>query len=218
MIPKIIHQIWIGSPIPPHLLDYMQTWRVHHPAWKYYVWCEPDDFYQIPHKDLFDRAEEIVPADAVGQFRSDIARYAILHAYGGLYVDCDTECLRPVDDALYGHDAWAAMEDTRWVGNTYLAVVPGHPVTRALIAGLRDSIESRRGRRLRPNRLTGPQYLTPIWRKFGCYAASHTLWYPYSYTHVKRGNVPTNYGNAYAVHHWQHTRELIARRQRLAVL
>lgn len=209
MIPTTIHHVWVGGPLPDHLAAYVGSWDRHHPGWEHRLWTERD-LPPLQNHDLYDRAPELVPVDAIGQLRSDIARYEILLTYGGLYVDCDTEALRPVDESLAGHDAWAAAEDANWVGNTYLACTPGHPVMRALVDGLAASVARNAGRR--PNRMTGPRYLTPIWRAHGCHIARQRDWYPYSYADVKRGTVPASYGNAYAAHHWDHTRRVLAAR------
>ena len=36
MIPKIIHQIWLG-PLPPPQ-RWLDSWRDHHPDWDYHLW------------------------------------------------------------------------------------------------------------------------------------------------------------------------------------
>lgn len=209
-IPKVIHQIWVGGSMPERYAAYRATWARHHPDWEHRFWSD-DDLGWIPHRDLYDRADELVPGDAVGQFRADIARYAILAKHGGFYADVDTEALRPVDAALVGHDAFAAAEDDRWVGNTYLAAAPNHPVTFDLVDRLAASVQRHRG--WRPNRMTGPHYLTPIWRRRRCHVAPRHLWFPYSYRDVYNDRVPGDYGNAYAVHHWGHARDLVAARR-----
>lgn len=212
MIPHKIHQIWVppGEDIPAQYLKGIQSWWDHHPDWKYKLWTD-NDLKWLAHRDLYDRAPELVPADAVGQLRADIARYEILLRHGGLYVDIDTVCLKPLDEALAGHDEFAAREDPHWVGNTYLGCVPDHPAMAQLVAGLRSSIRRAYGR-IRPNRLTGPRYLTPVWMWHECYVAPQHLFYPYSYSHVKAGTVPTDYGDAYTVHQWGHTRSLMKAR------
>lgn len=211
MIPKILHHIWIGSPLPDHLAACVDSWRTQHPHWEHRLWTD-EDLTWLAHRDLYDRAPNLVPRDAVGQLRGDIARYEILHRYGGLYVDADTQALRPVDQALAGHAAWAAAEDSNWVGNTYLGGTAGHPVMADLVNGIPASIAAHRGRR--PNRMTGPRYLTPVWHRHGCHVAPRELWFPYSYSDVKAGTVPDDVGDAYALHLWQHTRDVLGARQR----
>jgi mannosyltransferase OCH1-like enzyme len=39
-IPKIIHQIWSGidEPLPEIFRQFGETWKEHHPTWKYEFW------------------------------------------------------------------------------------------------------------------------------------------------------------------------------------
>lgn len=191
--------------MPDHLRENLTAWRDMHPRWDVTVWGD-DDLGWLQHRDLFDAAPSLVPADAVWQLRSDIARYEILLKHGGLYADVDTYPLRPVDDALEGHDIWAAMEDTRHIGNTYVACIPGHPLMQAIVDGLRDSIRRNRGKR--PNWMTGPRFLTPLWREYGAYAAPQRDWFPISYSDARQGREPDIPDSAYAVHSWHHLRTL----------
>jgi hypothetical protein len=104
------------------------------------------------------------------------------------------------------------MEDRNYVGNTYLGSVPGHLIMREIIGAIPGSVKRNPGKR--PNVLTGPKFLTPIWKRRGGYTAPSERFYPYSYSHVKDGNVPTQFGpDVVAVHSWNHTAEVIERRK-----
>ena len=128
-IPKIMHHIWIGDPMPSHLRDNCVEWSRLHPDWDMKLWTEAEiDEIGLQNRALYDQAEKIVPADAVEQFRADIVRYEVLALFGGMYADVDTRPLRNIEPALAGHHEFAAHEDRTWVGNTYLAAVPGHPI------------------------------------------------------------------------------------------
>lgn len=213
MIPRVIHQIWLGPEVPDHALVSSDSWRRHNRGWTYHLWRDKDVYAESDWRlrDVFDRAADLVPPDAVGQFKADLFRYELLRRDGGFYADCDTLALRPLEEALAGHELWAAAEDAHWVGNTYLAAVPEHPALVALTRRLRAHIyQFPRG--TRPNRLTGPKYLTPIWHEFSGHVAESSLWYPYSYRHVINGTVPTDFGDAFAVHEWRHTRDRVEAR------
>ena len=41
-IPKIIHHIWIGSPPPDRIKPFIESWKIHHPDWTYYLWTDID--------------------------------------------------------------------------------------------------------------------------------------------------------------------------------
>lgn len=127
MIPRTIHQIWIGpDPLPDDHARWIETWRVQHPEWEHRLWTE-DDLPDDPVRpEVLERLR--MPVE-----RADILRLEILNRHGGVYVDTDVECLRPVDDALAGHDFVGVCLKPGRMTNTFIASAPGHPlVERAL--------------------------------------------------------------------------------------
>jgi hypothetical protein len=205
--------MWGGPDMPVYIQQNLRRWQDLHPEWTFVLWRDIDLDW-LEHRDLYDAAPELVPADAIWQFRSDLARYEILAKHGGLYVDCDTHPLRPFDAALAPWSAWAAWEDQRFVGNSVLYANPDHQVMRELVAGLRESIDRGVLQRFRPNRLSGPRYLTPIWLAGGWFVALRRLVYPYSYADVKAGTVPVAFGpDVLCVHQWHHTRQMLEARR-----
>jgi inositol phosphorylceramide mannosyltransferase catalytic subunit len=60
----------------------------------------------------------------------DALRPFLLHAYGGLYLDMDVECLEPVDPTLQGFQLVLQMEDegSKSLNNAVMASAPGHPL------------------------------------------------------------------------------------------
>lgn len=210
-IPRKLHFVWLGRPMPEHMERNVTAWQQMNPDWDAYLWTEKN----IPilrHSELYRRAEEYVPRDAVYQFKADIIRLELLYDFGGFYADTDTYPLRPLGEALAGRDEFAAMEDHNWVGNTYLGAVPGHPIFAELISGLESNVRRLKGKR--PNHLSGPRYLTPIWKAHQGYVAPSHQWYPYSYTHVRNNMIPSDFDtNVFAVHSWNHTREVMEARR-----
>jgi len=221
-----IHQIWVGGRVPTELRDMMQTWRDHHPSWECKLWTDSEvaglvdprlSKHPMTNWSLYQRAESLVPRDAVGQFRADLLRYEILYREGGFYADADTICLQPIDDAVNGRDTFAAAEDANWIGNTYLGASQHHPVMLDLVEGCALAV-ARHKKGTRPNKLSGPQMLTPIWREHGGHVDPTDLWFAGgSYSHVKNGTVIEDYGDAYASHHWFHTRQVLRARGRTDV-
>lgn len=205
LIPKHFHFIWGGPSMPDHLRANLTLWRDLHPDWDVTLWGD-EDLRWLEHHDLFDAAPSLVPADAVWQFRSDLARYEILLKHGGFYADVDTTPLRNIESALEGYDIWAAMEDRNHVGNTYVASIPGHSLMAKIVEGLRASVAANKGRR--PNWMTGPRYLTARWVEYGAYAAPPGDWFPVSYMQARRGEQPKIPETAYAVHSWFHVRTM----------
>lgn len=196
MIPRTFHSIWVGDPMPEHLAVYVATWTQIHPGWQHKIWGDGDlDWLQ--NQELYDFAEAITKHH--GQFRADVARYEILHRYGGVYVDCDFEALAPIDELLLGVDCFAAWEtDGVWINNAILGTVPGHPMFAELIEGLPANVKAHRGKR--PNILSGPQYLTPIAKRHDIDVFPASEFYPYRWDELHRAG--ESFPTAYAVHHW----------------
>lgn len=205
MIPRIIHQIWLGDPMPDHLAIYCTTWAEHHPGWEHRLWTD-GDFGWLRNQRLFDTAQRHTPH--VGQFRADIARYEILHRFGGVYVDCDFECRRPIDDLLDADSFAAWEEDDVWVNNAILGAVPAHPLMADLIARLPASVARHRGKR--PNVMTGPQFLTQRARRHHITVHPARLFYPYSWSELDRQG--EDFPDVYAIHHWDNARRRAAAR------
>jgi inositol phosphorylceramide mannosyltransferase catalytic subunit len=130
-IPRTIHQIWIGpDPLPEDHRGWIETWRTHHPEWEHRLWTE-DDLPDDPIRpEVLDRMR--MPVE-----RADILRLEILYRQGGVYVDTDVECLRPVDDVLAGHDFVGVCLKPGRPTNTMIASVAGHPLLKRALEEVR---------------------------------------------------------------------------------
>ena len=107
MLPRIIHQIWIGPrPAPRQWLD---TWREHHPDWRYRLWSNATVFYR-PWRN--QRLVNAYRDQEEWRGVADVIRYEILHEQGGFMPGADSECLRPVDELFKDSpaSAWAVAE------------------------------------------------------------------------------------------------------------
>jgi mannosyltransferase OCH1-like enzyme len=214
MIPKLLHFIWFGKPMPAHLQDNIGRWQATHPDWEVLLWTE-SNVPTLRNQSLFDDAANLVPPDAINQFRADLTRYEILCSMGGFYADVDTYPLNRIDPELAGHEVFAAMEDRNYIGNTYLGCVPETMLFADIISSIPGSVRRNPGKR--PNVLTGPKFLTPVWRRHHGYTAPSERFYPFSYSHVRNGNVPTEFGSeVVACHEWNHTVEVMERRKETA--
>ena len=87
-IPKIIHQVWIGAPMPD--LETKLTTNVRENLssdWHYKLWGETN-INQLKYLDidLYNRVGRTRHGIAK---QSDLIRYAILFEFGGIYIDTD---------------------------------------------------------------------------------------------------------------------------------
>ena len=94
-IPKILHQIWLGSPFPYKYKTLTDRWQAMHPDWTFILWDdEKIKNFGLTNQWMYDNAHN--PAA-----KSDVARYEILYSYGGVYVDTDFYCCKNLDSLLY---------------------------------------------------------------------------------------------------------------------
>jgi mannosyltransferase OCH1-like enzyme len=122
MIPRIIHHIWIGpDPLPDDHRPWIESWKRHHPKWEHRLWTEEDLPADPIRPEILERLR--VPVE-----RADILRLELLYRHGGVYVDTDLECLRPLDDVLEGEEFVGVCHKPGRITNTAIAGVPRHPL------------------------------------------------------------------------------------------
>lgn len=210
MIPHVLHQIWLGPPMPRNLAVYRRAWQRFHPRWEHRLWTD-GDFGWLTNQDLFDRADELSPRN-VGQFRSDVARMEILYRFGGVYADCDMEPLRRIDRLLRGTTAFTFKHPTPdgkprvdypYLTNALIGAEPGHPAIKAVIDGMPASCVEHAG--LRVVFTVGIHYITHVWEGRKDIRVYPSRWaYPYGPHELRRAAGP--FPGSYAVHHWNNVR------------
>lgn len=97
MIPKKIWQTYKDpyDQLPDYIKETSETWKEINPEYDYEYMDDSQarefvkNFYGNDMVELFDS----VP---VGVMRGDMWRYLIIYAYGGVYTDLDTKCLKPI--------------------------------------------------------------------------------------------------------------------------
>jgi len=158
MIPKIIHQIWLGDQsLRPAKL--MSTWPTNNPSWEYKIWTD-DNLPTIINRDHFESYGD----NQVG--KANILRYEILKQFGGFYVDADSKSLEPLDDTLLTCNAFACWENEivkkGVISNGYLASVKDGYTVNRLVAEI-NAFDNVLIRRISPWRITGIKLLSNLY-------------------------------------------------------
>lgn len=139
-IPKIIHQIWIGSECPEVFKKYMNTWKEHYEArgWQYILWTDEKvakELFPLYNQKYYDES------DSMG-VKSDLLKWEIVYRYGGVYADVDFESLKPLDLLHYTYDFYTAFQplDAFFVqlGAALFAAWPHHPILKHCIETIKD--------------------------------------------------------------------------------
>ena len=99
-IPKIIHQTYKSLELLPTVWkNTPNSWKTNNPKWTYKFWSDQDCRQYVKENfpwflSTFDNYEYPIQ-------RADAIRYCLLYDQGGLYADCDIECIKPIDDLFY---------------------------------------------------------------------------------------------------------------------
>ncbi len=131
LIPPLIHFVWLGSPLPSHMLNMITTWEERHPGWIFHIWTDQDvEPFGLQNKLAFEQSSNF------GQ-KSDIFRYEILYRFGGLYVDTDFECLKSFDTLHKSCEFYTGVcEYNNDLYNGLIGTKPRHPILKACIDNL----------------------------------------------------------------------------------
>ncbi|KAH9811140.1 family 32 glycosyltransferase [Melampsora americana] len=126
-IPKIIHQTWKTEKIPDRWLPVRSTCAALHSDWEYVLWTDQSgrELIQTHYPwflDTFDGYKYPIQ-------RADAVRYFVLHQYGGVYMDLDIGCLRPMDSLISNPSFDLLLPQTIPVGvsNDLMFSSVGHP-------------------------------------------------------------------------------------------
>ena len=209
-IPKIIHHTWLGDdPLPEAGWEMIARWRHYHPDWEMRLWTR-DNLPPLQNQALYDSRQNT-------GHRADVLRYELMYQFGGVYVDIDMECRRPLDDLIKNCEGFAGRMKPNMtiLGTLYLEIailgsVPGHPLFAQVVDMLPDWYGTHESYAI-PTR-TGPQFFQAqylAWRVAGeQYQGEHkdfllfrpSLFYPYFRSERERDGSESP--ESYAIHRW----------------
>lgn len=107
MIPKIIHQVWIGDRVPQRFQNFSKTIRMINPEFRYILWTRANV------RDVMLNINAVEPAANSAASLSNGIRILALRKFGGVYLDMDIECLKPISTLVDGATAFAAVQDNK---------------------------------------------------------------------------------------------------------
>lgn len=195
-IPKIIHQICID---PESMNDdhasWRQSWIHHNPEWFMILW----DKHNIAKFN--SKYTEIISNCKNRAEISDILRIEILYRIGGLYVDIDFECLKPIDPLLENRKFLYVRHRANRIGNAIMASTPGAEYISLLHDRITDRYNSH-GTVHNSAHKFGPGFLTSLLPRSA--TVSKDVAYPYDWSQRDRKteDFKCTCPDAYAVHHW----------------
>lgn len=170
-IPKILHFVWVGdeSKRPD---DCINSWKAHHPDWEIKIWG--NDEYHNRQWRLKSHMQTMWDHELNGV--ADMMRYEILLEHGGIALDADSICIKPLPEWILECEAVAATENglfrTPLIACGFQGTKPRNPFYEALVRNLETNPDALYRRhfgfrsKLRPAwKTVGPRYLTQTYHQ-----------------------------------------------------
>ncbi len=203
MIPKIIHQIWIGNLNAP--LNMMKTWKEKHPHFEYIHWSEKEIEKRNMKLECQHRIDEMEEING----KADIIRWEILYKYGGVFIDADSICIEPIDYLLKNYQSFAGWEQEE-VRNGLIATgtmgfPPKHPLIRSIIDWIKTNCVNVKKTGKRAWITVGPGLLTKMYN-LGKYNMKILPSYTFLPIHCT-GLEYKGHGKIYAYQEWSSTKQ-----------
>ena len=206
MIPKIIHQIWIGpKPAPTKFMD---TWRDKNPEYKYIRWSEKEI---SNHATIFSCQTRVNEMEEING-KADIYRWEILYEYGGVFLDADSICIEPIDATLLNTKCFAGWEHEHarpgLIATGTMGFPPKHPLVKQAIEWIKHNPVSNRQTGKRAWITVGPMLLTKMYNSNPSFKQEMAIFPSYYFLPVHcTGLEYTGHGKIYAFQEWGSTKE-----------
>lgn len=137
-IPRVLHQFWMGSPVPAWARHLHERILRLNPGWTGRIWTEAD----LDEIGLVNRAEF---AEVKGMpFKSDVVRYELVARFGGVYADLDIVWVRPLESVVNLAFDFIAHERREVLNNGIFGCRRGSPFAWDLVRLLPDAFKRER--------------------------------------------------------------------------
>jgi SAM-dependent methyltransferase len=190
-IPRVLHHVWPGSDEFTRTRGDFHGWRLswlhHHPDWSFRFWRLGST--GDPRVD-----EVLARKDLTVVVKSDVLRWQVMLTNGGVYVDTDMECLRPLDANVLatGKAAVLARDPFPWrlcaegprpggpspsplahlppwdaADPAFIAAPKGSEFARLVLERVLRTVQEQPARELnmQPHLHTGPLLVSHLWRE-----------------------------------------------------
>lgn len=195
VIPRIIHQIWIGNkPIPEAFSNFPNTWRNKNKNWDYVLWTD-ENICKLTKLDktileLLDNYSE----------KSDYIRFCILEEYGGIYADVDFECLKSFDSIVKFNDFFIWREKNWYLNAGLFGCSKENKIVKEVLSKIPEAAIKRKN--MDAFHKIWPAFITKIIEA----SDDHKKIFPYSYFYPfsRFDNISDEdkkRSGAYAIHH-----------------
>jgi GT2 family glycosyltransferase len=204
MIPRIIHQIWIGPKPSP--IKHMDTWKDKNPGFEYIRWTESELKNRGMVLECGNRIDEMDEING----KADIVRWEILYKYGGVFLDADSICVEPIDDMLMNCKSFAGWEQENvrpgLIATGTMGFPPKDPLVKGAIEWIKQHCVNVKKIGQRAWQTVGPGLLTRMYNS-GKYN-DITIFPSYAFLPIHcTGAEYSGHGKIYAYQEWGSTKQ-----------
>lgn len=110
LIPKCIYQTWKSRKLPLDMHRAVIKTIELNPDYDYYFFGDEDCRSYLSKnypEDYLEAFDDLVP----GAFKADFWRYAVIYKEGGVYIDVDFDCVKPLDEIIQEDDSLILVKD-----------------------------------------------------------------------------------------------------------
>ena len=209
---NILHRFWGGKDMPEQYQEYGRQWSQMNPGWGYAQWSIADTLLFPELSSVFDSLAERDAGNHSIEYYvqvADVMGYALVERYGGVYVNCDFQPLRPLSE-LPVDRAWASYENTedwRIVNAAIGSPVAHDPFWRDLLDGLPARYFANPTAEMVET--TGPAYLTDFarTRPNDLQVLPVNAFNPVHWKQISPGGDASGFeypAESFGLHHWGH--------------
>jgi hypothetical protein len=131
-LPQRINFVWVGGNLPRPVLRRMTTWATLNPEFDVLLWND-DSLAELANDDEIGLLATLCAAARNPAALSDVARFAILQRFGGIYLDADMEACRPVTALVEHEHGFVVRESRSLVQAAALGLPAGSPFARVAL-------------------------------------------------------------------------------------
>lgn len=92
--PHVIHQTYKTTQLPPEWAQTPSSWKQQNPSFTYMFWTDKD--IEVFTQRYFPQYVDMMRGFPYTIQRIDTVRYMWMYVYGGIYVDLDLQCMKPI--------------------------------------------------------------------------------------------------------------------------
>ena len=142
MIPKVIHQVWVGDKrIPKHIKEWMQDIKDAHADYEYHFWHD-GNLPEMPEHllSIYNNIGDPTKTSA----KTDLLRMYVVYKYGGYYLDGDHKLIGgfealPISEHNDGFITYNDGYGIGALGCNFFGFSQGHELLKLLIDGIKTS-------------------------------------------------------------------------------